>query len=135
MELLRNRKKAVNRRREPRYDLATLTAYTDEGADYKEKLVNVSRTGCCIISPVSLDKGEHILIHFIATNNYYIIDDSFCLDGCIVWRNKDTAGSYRYGVEFPKVRTEFLAAENRAFQDHVAQAAIRSYLKSAKKKS
>jgi c-di-GMP-binding flagellar brake protein YcgR len=126
-----NRKdKAVNRRRDRRDVLPTLAAYTDEGSDYREKLVNVSRNGCCLQTPVAIKAGEHLLIHFIASANFYVIDDSFCIDGVVVWRHDNGEGGYRYGLEFSDARTEFFASETRAFQDHVARLACESYLDS-----
>jgi c-di-GMP-binding flagellar brake protein YcgR len=119
--------KAVNRRREPRYVLPTLTAYTEEGRERREQLVNVSRNGCCILTPVSLSRGEHVLVHFVASNTSYVLDDSFCIDSRVVWRKGEGEEGYRYGMEFAKAGGEFLEGETRAFREHMARLACQSY--------
>jgi hypothetical protein len=118
----------ANRRTEQRYKLANMAAYTDEGADSREKLVNVSRGGCCLKTPVKLNKGEHILIHFISSENYYIIENSFCLDSYVAWKNEGPNGLYHYGFQFSQPRSQFFETESSAFRDEVARIACRQYL-------
>ncbi|MBD3392467.1 MAG: hypothetical protein GF418_10325 [Chitinivibrionales bacterium] len=125
MRISSNADKAINRRRERRYVLPTLAVYTEEGSDCREKLVNVSKTGCSFVTPVSLTRGEHVLLHFIASSNYYAIDDSYCLDGRVVWRSVLRDGNYRYGVQFPETHSDFLEGETRAFREQVDRLASR----------
>lgn len=108
-----------NRRIAPRYELP-MAVYTEEGYDYKEKLLNISETGCCMETPVELGKGEHVLLHFIASNSFCAIEDSFCLDGSIVWSSHDSTG-YRYGIHFVESTKDFFVREQTVFREHLAK--------------
>jgi hypothetical protein len=132
MGIFSKRTEPVNRRREPRYVLPTLIAYTDENQDAREKLVNVSRNGCCLSSSATYNKDDHVLVHFIASDNYYVIEDSFCLDGKVVWKSKDKNNGHTYGMHFEERNSEFFENESRAFKDHVARAAYSTCLNTSR---
>jgi hypothetical protein len=110
----------ANRRKEPRFCVPALAVYTDEGSAGREKLVNISNSGCCIATPASLSKGDHVLVHFMVSTNFRYIDDSFCLDTCVVWRAKQKENGYRYGMNFSESNSLFLINEKRALQNHLA---------------
>jgi|GEM_PF-5749625 len=127
MAIFRKKNTTQNRRSETRYCLPNLAAYTDEGAEYREKLVNVSFSGCCLSTPVKLKNGDHVLIHFITSPNYYTIDDSFCLDGSVVWSASRGDGNFTYGFVFPQPHTTFFIDETRAFREQLARMACQQY--------
>jgi hypothetical protein len=118
----------ANQRFEPRYHSHGMAAYTDEGSDVREKLINVSLSGCCLETPVNIETGEHILIHFLSSDNSYTIENSFCLDCSIAWKSQEKNGSFHYGFQFSEPRSQFFLEESRAFREEVTRIACRQHL-------
>ncbi len=106
-----------NRRQTPRYELP-LNVFTDEGVGNSEALVNISLSGCCIHTPVSYTSGDHVLLHFASTQDYFPHETTFCLDGQIVWKKQSGKRGFVYGMQFPEDESsEFFQNERSIFTE------------------
>lgn len=108
---------STERRMHARYDLP-FTVRTDEGEGRNECLIDFSRSGCGIASPVYYSENEHFLLHFDAPQSVAANHGRFCLHGLIVWRHQVDENHYRYGVRFPE-RTSPFFEEMKELADRV----------------
>ena len=113
------------RRSHPRYDLPFVVR-TDEGEGRDERLVDMSRSGCGLASPVYFSQNEHFLLHFDTPRSAASNHGRFCLHGLIVWRRQVDRNQYRYGVRFPE-RTSPFFEEMKELADRVMDELISSF--------
>jgi hypothetical protein len=96
----------IERRNATRY-IVPLYAWTEEGMESEEKLVDMSESGCGFASPVDFSSNEHVVVHFGTPKGKRLNIEKFCLHGTIVWKKKDSTSSFRYGLTFPAGTSSF----------------------------
>jgi hypothetical protein len=89
----------VEKRKHCRYNLP-LKVLINKKKEGDERQCNISMGGVSFLSPIPLKENDFILFHFSGKENTDFDSIKFSILGRIIWLDKNSDDTYKYGAQF-----------------------------------